>query len=268
MARPFFKWAGGKNWFVNQEYDRLPLQYNRYIEPFLGGGSVFFYMNPEQAILSDINDELINAYICLRDEFESVYRNLHTHQIKNSKEYYYVIRSRRTRTNATSAARTIYLNKACFNGIYRVNRDGGFNVPYGKVKNVIFDKHDLHDSSIALGNVEILCQDFEETIDLAERDDFIFCDPPYAVLNEDNRFVSYTANLFSWNDQVRLSLALNRAAQRGVKILMTNVNHQEVRALYENLYGFELDVVERNCMISSQLNARRVYSELIVTANM
>ena len=115
---------------------------------------------------------------------------------------------------------------------------------------------------------EILCQDFEATIDQAEQDDFIFCDPPYAVLNEDNRFVSYTANLFSWNDQVRLSQALNRAAQRDVKILMTNVDHQAVRTLYETLQGFELEVVERKCVISSQLNARRIYSELIVTANM
>lgn len=129
MAKPFLKWAGGKKWFVNQERDRLLLDFNRYIEPFLGGGSVFFYINPQQAILSDINAELVNAYICLRDEFESVYKKLHIHQIHNSEEYYYIIRDRQTRTNATSAARTIYLNKACFNGVYRVNRDGKFNVP-------------------------------------------------------------------------------------------------------------------------------------------
>lgn len=267
MAKPFLKWAGGKKWFVNQERDRLLLDFNRYIEPFLGGGSVFFYINPQQAILSDINAELVNAYICLRDEFESVYKKLHIHQIHNSEEYYYIIRDRQTRTNATSAARTIYLNKACFNGVYRVNRDGKFNVPYGKVKNLIFDRNALQESSIALRGTEILCQDFEATIDQAEQNDFIFCDPPYAVLNEDNRFVSYTANLFSWNDQVRLSHALNRAAQRGVKILMTNVDHQAVRALYEVLHGFELEVVERKCVISSQLKARCVYSELIVTIN-
>ena len=255
MAKPFLKWAGGKKWFVNQERDRLLLDFNRYIEPFLGGGSVFFYINPQQAILSDINAELVNAYICLRDEFESVYKKLHIHQIHNSEEYYYIIRDRQTRTNATSAARTIYLNKACFNGVYRVNRDGKFNVPYGKVKNLIFDRNALQESSIALRGTEILCQDFEATIDQAEQNDFIFCDPPYAVLNEDNRFVSYTANLFSWNDQVRLSHALNRAAQRGVKILMTNVDHQAVRALYEVLHGFELEVVERKCVISSQLKA-------------
>lgn len=123
MAKPFLKWAGGKKWFVNQERDRLLLDFNRYIEPFLGGGSVFFYINPQQAILSDINAELVNAYICLRDEFESVYKKLHIHQIHNSEEYYYIIRDRQTRTNATSAARTIYLNKACFNGVYRVADD-------------------------------------------------------------------------------------------------------------------------------------------------
>lgn len=178
MAKPFLKWAGGKKWFVNQERDRLLLDFNRYIEPFLGGGSVFFYINPQQAILSDINAELVNAYICLRDEFESVYKKLHIHQIHNSEEYYYIIRDRQTRTNATSAARTIYLNKACFNGVYRVNRDGKFNVPYGKVKNLIFDRNALQESSIALRGTEILCQDFEATIDQAEQNDFIFCDPP------------------------------------------------------------------------------------------
>lgn len=181
MAKPFLKWAGGKKWFVNQERDRLLLDFNRYIEPFLGGGSVFFYINPQQAILSDINAELVNAYICLRDEFESVYKKLHIHQIHNSEEYYYIIRDRQTRTNATSAARTIYLNKACFNGVYRVNRDGKFNVPYGKVKNLIFDRNALQESSIALRGTEILCQDFEATIDQAEQNDFIFCDPPYAI---------------------------------------------------------------------------------------
>ena len=150
MAKPFLKWAGGKKWFVNQERDRLLLDFNRYIEPFLGGGSVFFYINPQQAILSDINAELVNAYICLRDEFESVYKKLHIHQIHNSEEYYYIIRDRQTRTNATSAARTIYLNKACFNGVYRVNRDGKFNVPYGKVKT-----HKVHILRLLSGKIPL-----------------------------------------------------------------------------------------------------------------
>jgi len=102
MAKPFLKWAGGKKWFVNQERDRLQLDFNRYIEPFLGGGSVFFYINPQQAILSDINAELVNAYICLRDEFESVYKKLHIHQIHNSEEYYYIIRDIRFKVKSDS----------------------------------------------------------------------------------------------------------------------------------------------------------------------
>ena len=268
MAKSFFKWAGGKNWFIHRENNRLPLQYNRYIEPFLGGGSVFFFMNPEHAILSDINAELINAYVCMRDEFDSVYDNLKTHERNNSRDYYYKIRNRKTRTNATSAARTIYLNKACFNGIYRVNRNGEFNVPYGTAKNVYFNKSDLRDASDLLRHAEIRCQDFELTIDMADDNDFIFCDPPYAVLDEENRFVSYTADIFSWDDQIRLSEALERARRRGVQILMTNVNHPEVRALYEENQGFELNIVERNCGISGLNEGRRIYSELIVTANM
>lgn len=267
MAKSFLKWTGGKNWFIHRETNRLPLQYNRYIEPFLGGGSIFFFMNPEHAILSDINAELINTYVCMRDEFNSLYNNLKIHERNNSRDYYYKIRNRNTRTNATSAARTIYLNKACFIGIYRVNRNGKFNVPYGTAKNVYFNKSDLREASDLLRNAEIHCQDFELTIDMANDNDFIFCDPPYAVLDEGTRFVSYTADIFSWADQIRLSEALERARQRGVQILMTNVDHPEVRALYEENQGFELNAVERNCSISGLNEGRRIYSELIVTAN-
>ena len=268
MAKPFLKWAGGKGWFIYRERNRLPLQYNCYIEPFLGGGSVFFYMNPERAILSDINEELINVYVCMRNEFSSVYKNLKIHERNNSREYYYRIRDRKTKTNATTAARTIYLNKACFNGVYRVNRDGKFNVPFGTERDIHFIKPELEEASNLLQNAEILHQDFEATIDRANENDFIFCDPPYAVREENNRFVSYTADLFSWDDQIRLSDALNRARQRGAQILLTNVDHPEVRALYEGNPGFELNTIERMCVISGTNEGRRNYNELIVTANM
>lgn len=268
MAKPFLKWAGGKGWFVFREGDRLPIHYNCYVEPFLGGGSVFFHMNPEHAILSDINAELINAYVCMRDEFNSVYQNLKIHERKNSEDYYYKLRNRKTRTNATKAARTIYLNKACFNGIYRVNSDGRFNVPFGTARNIHFIRHELEEASNLLRNAEIHNQDFEITINRANENDFIFCDPPYAVLDEDNRFVGYTADLFSWNDQIRLSNALDRARQRGAQILMTNVDHPAVRALYEGNQGFVLNTVERKCVISGTNEGRKNYNELIVTANM
>lgn len=162
----------------------------------MGGGAVFFFEEPNRAILSDINNELVNTYIAVRDNVDLVYKNLRIHSQKHSEEYYYQIREKRPRKLYTIAARMIYLNKACFNGIYRVNREGKFNVPFGMRDSVSFDKGDLKGSSEALQGVELLCQDFEATIDMARENDFLFCDPPYAVVNEDNRFVSYNADVF------------------------------------------------------------------------
>lgn len=267
MSDTFLKWAGGKRWFVNHEGNRLPSDYNRYIEPFLGGGAVFFHLKPQKAILSDINQELINTYLAVRDDSEGVYKYLKGHAKLHCKNYYYKIRDMRPRKQITAAARMIYLNKACFNGIYRVNKNGKFNVPYGKRDNIEFVEDNIKKSSEILKNSEILCQDFEITIDMAERGDFIFCDPPYAVLEEDKRFVGYNADVFCWRDQVRLAEALTRAMNRGVKIIMTNVDHPAVRELYENIQGFTLDTAQRQCFIAGMVESRKEYGELIVSAN-
>lgn len=267
MSNSFLKWAGGKRWFVNRENRRFPSEYNRYIDPFLGGGAVFFYLEPQMAILSDTNNELINTYIAVRDDIESVYHNLRIHARNHCREYFYQVRDRRTRTLATSAARMIYLNKSCFNGIYRVNKQGKFNVPYGTRDEISFDYENLIEASNALQNSQILCQDFEATIDMAQEGDFIFCDPPYAVVDEENRFIGYNADAFSWQDQVRLANALGRAKDRNVKIIMTNVEHVEVRKLYENIEGLILDTVQRQCFISGTADGRKLYQELIVSAN-
>lgn len=270
MSNTFLKWAGGKKWFITGYNSFLPTNYNRYIEPFLGGGSVFFYMQsvqPHESILSDVNEELINTYIAVRDQVDSVYYNLRIHARNHSRDYYYRIRNRNTRTLATSAARMIYLNKTCFNGIYRVNSQGRFNVPFGTREQISFDRQLLVQSSLDLTNASLLCQDFEQTIDMAEDGDFLFCDPPYAVINEDDRFVGYTADIFSWKDQIRLANALSRARQRGVKIVMTNVEHPTVRRLYEEREGFCLDTITRKCIISGNTKGRKSYKELIVRAN-
>ena len=267
MNNSFLKWAGGKRWFVNHENQRFPKEYNKYIEPFLGGGAVFFFLNPDEAILSDINEELINTYIAVRDDVESVYRNLRIHARNHCKDYYYKIRDRSPRTSSTAAARMIYLNKSCFNGIYRVNKQGKYNVPYGTKDELNFDHDSLVNTSKVLKKAQILCQDFENTIDMAQEGDFIFCDPPYAVMNEDNRFVGYNADVFSWRDQIRLANALERAKDRRVKIIMTNVEHKDVRKLYENMKGFSLDIVQRRCFISGTVEGRKAYQELIVSAN-
>ncbi|MBE7065680.1 MAG: Dam family site-specific DNA-(adenine-N6)-methyltransferase [Ruminococcaceae bacterium] len=268
MSEAFLKWAGGKKWFINRQKQIFPVEYNRYIEPFLGGGSVFFYLKPQNAILSDINEELINTYIAVRDDFEHVYQNLKMHSKKHCENYYYEIRQRKTRCLATSAARMIYLNKTCFNGIYRVNKDGIFNVPCGTQKEICFEYEKLLKSSMVLKKAQILCQDFEQTIDLAQAGDFIFCDPPYTVMDEENRFVGYNADVFSWRDQIRLAAALRCAREKKAKIIMTNIDHPNVRALYENLDGFKLCSIQRKCFISGTLDGRRDYKELIVTANL
>ncbi|MBM6990721.1 MAG: Dam family site-specific DNA-(adenine-N6)-methyltransferase [Mobilibacterium timonense] len=267
MAEAFLRWAGGKRWFIQKESHRLPNaeQYKRYIEPFLGGGSVFFYLEPKHALLSDYNEELIRAYIALRDNFDGIYHLLEKHQINNSKDYYYRIRNTHPTDPVDAAARTIYLNKACFNGIYRVNKSGEFNVPYGKRDVINFVYQKLKDASIALKGIDIVAQPYGTSIDEAEEGDFLFCDPPYALETAES-FVGYNADSFTWEDQVQLADSLQKAADRGVKVMVTNVDAPEVRALYDEA-TFLIDNTSRNCRIAGGLEGRKVYPELIATAN-
>jgi DNA adenine methylase len=267
VENTFLKWAGGKNWFVRYYNNMLPQKYKRYIDPFLGGGSVYFYLEPENAIISDINQELITTFIAIRDNWQKVYEILKLHSRKHSYEYYYRVRNMKPRTPATIAARMIYLNRTCFNGIYRVNRNGEFNVPIGDNTNILLETDKFKERSKILQGTQILCQDFEKTIELSQEDDFLFCDPPYAVLEEDNRFVNYTGQLFNWNDQIRLANCLHKAKERGVKIIMTNVNHAAVRSLYESIDGYKFNEVARFSSISGKSVGRKRYKELIISAN-
>lgn len=267
MNSTFLKWAGGKNWFVRHQNQRIPNPIVRYIDPFIGGGALLFFLEPQQAIVSDINQELITTYNAIQNDWQAVERNLRLHARQHNNEYYYRVRGMRPRTDATIAARMIYLNRTCFNGIYRVNRQGNFNVPIGTHNNVILQTDQFQRRSQILQNVQINCNDFEQTIDLAQRGDFLFCDPPYAVLDEEHRFVGYTRDTFDWIDQVRLMNALVRARHRGVQIIMTNVNHETVRELYEDAGGFHLEEVTRYSSISGIAGGRQQYSELIISAN-
>ncbi len=267
MAEAFLKWAGGKKWFINNESHRLPDvdSFNRYIEPFLGGGSVFFHLEPAVSLLSDYNQELIRTYIVLRDSFENLYELLEAHQRNNSKEYYYEIRKLEPKDHVEAAARMIYLNKACFNGIYRVNKKGEFNVPYGSYRSITFDFQKLKKASNALKNAEIVAREYNLSIDEAKEGDFVFCDPPYALKTAES-FVGYNANTFGWEDQIKLAESLQRAAEQGVKVMVTNVDAPEVRALY-NEATFSIDMVSRKCTIAGGNAGRKKYSELIATAN-
>lgn len=258
---PPLKWAGGKRWFVANHQDLLPKKFNRYIEPFLGSGAVFFSIQPDDALISDLNPELINLYEVIRDEPIILQKKLQEHQRKHSTEYYYSMRALRPRNKITVAARTLYLNRTCWNGLYRVNLKGEFNVPKGTKDNVVLATDDFQRLSEVLNKAEIKCQDFQDSIDAAEEGDFLFVDPPYTVAHNNNGFIKYNQNLFKWEDQIRLRDSLEKAIDRGVMLLLTNAAHKSVKDLYKN---YEQTVVSRAGVISGSASSRGVYEEMLV----
>lgn len=262
---PFLKWPGGKRWFIANHASLLPTTFNRYIEPFLGGGSVFFHLKPNQSLLSDLNPELIAVYTAVRDNWGALIQRLTYHQANHGDAYYYTVRQSKPRTTVTRAARMIYLNRTCFNGIYRVNLDGKFNVPKGTKNAVVLETDDFEQAAILLANVELRTSDFEPIIDQARENDLIFADPPYTVRHNVNGFLKYNEQLFSWDDQVRLADALERARTRGAKIVSTNANHSSVRCLYRER-GFTLKAVSRYSPISADPKSRRQFEELVIRA--
>ncbi len=259
---PFLRWAGGKRWLISNYKNLFPTEYNTYIEPFLGSGRVFFHLSPSKAILSDLNSELITTFKALKNDPSSILTSLKKHAQKHNQEYYYNMRNKNPRCEREIASRFIYLNRTCFNGIYRVNSKGKFNVPFGKKENVILPTDNFFETSSILQNVELLNCDFAKVIDKAKENDFLFVDPPYTVAHNNNGFIQYNEKLFSWEDQIRLSEKLIEAKSRGVLIMLTNANHKEIKKLYEN--DFNLLEVSRYTSISGQSKNRKSYSELII----
>lgn len=260
---PFLKWPGGKRWFANRHLDLVPGFSGTYIEPFAGSASLFFALSPKSAILSDVNSELANAYREIKLRHQRVFALLQMHAQRHSEEYYYRVRQESPTEKSERAARFIYLNRSCFNGIYRVNLKGEFNVPKGSKDKIILDTDDFAATSRRLRGTKILCKDFEPVIDLAQDDDFVFADPPYTVRHNNNGFIKYNENLFSWSDQERLAAALARAAKRGAKILATNANHTSLVEMYSS-YGFHTRPISRYSSISGKGGARKMYEELVI----
>ena len=260
---PFLKWAGGKRWLVRNYSRFLPEFYNNYLEPFLGSGAMYFHVNPENAILNDLNKDLIATYQGIKDYPKEVIEILKQHQENHSKSYYYEIRSKKFETLPDKTARFIYLNKTCFNGLYRVNLNGEFNVPIGTKSNVCDGTDDYIALSKILKSAELYSIDFENIIDMAGEDDFVFADPPYTVTHNNNGFVKYNEKLFSWQDQERLAASLKRAVMRGAKILSTNAFHDSVKDLYGS--EFTLTPLSRSSTIAGKSNARGKYQELLIS---
>lgn len=265
---PFLKWAGGKRWFVYQHGAIFPKHYRRYFEPFLGGGAVFFYLQPHDAVLNDLNPDLIAAYQAIKDNWVGLKKSLAFHQRAHdvSEDHYYATRAKNPKKLVPRASRMIYLNRTCFNGIYRVNKSGEFNVPRGSKDAVLMETDDFKTLSKLLSRTELRLGDFERIIDEAGEDDLIFADPPYTVRHNLNGFIKYNEVLFSWADQERLALALKRAAARGAKIVATNANHHSVRALYSS-WDFLTRSVSRFSQISADGASRRRFEEIIITSN-
>lgn len=261
-VKPFLKWAGGKRWFVHRYAHLFPKEFNRYIEPFLGGAAAFFHLAPRHAILGDANADLINVYTALQKNWQLVYRYLKEHHINHSPEYYYQIREMQLGSSFSRAAQFIYLNRTCWNGLYRVNLQGAFNVPIGTKSSVVFEDDRFDLVSKTLQSATLMVADFEDLIDTSGEGDFVFVDPPYTVRHNHNAFIKYNEKLFSWFDQVRLHQALKRAKSRGALILGTNAYHQSVRDLYEK--DFDTMCVSRNSSISSKSSTRSNFEELVI----
>jgi DNA adenine methylase len=261
--KPFLKWAGGKRWLFDSGQFSFPAYPGRYIEPFLGGGAAFFSTRPSNAILSDANMRLIELYSAIRDELADFEQFLRAHASAHSKEYYYEMRDRVFNTRPARAAQFLYLNRTCWNGLYRENLKGKFNVPIGTKQTVIFEADNFAEWSDALRDTRIECRDFEDAIDEARSGDFVFVDPPYTVRHNMNGFVKYNQNIFAWDDQVRLRDALKRASARGAMFALTNADHESVRELYSG-FGRHQQLT-RHSVIAAKSAHRSRSTELLIT---
>ncbi|HLP88846.1 MAG TPA: DNA adenine methylase [Nostocaceae cyanobacterium] len=265
--RPFLKWAGGKSRLIQQYQVYFPKNYQTYYEPFLGGGAVFFYLQPQKAILTDINAELINAYCCVRDHVEKLIDLLKEHQNRHSLSYYYDVRNYDKGSNLERAARLIYLNKTCFNGLYRVNSQGKFNVPVGRYKKPNICQEDLlRAAAQALTEVEIKQADFTEVLNFAVGEkDFVFCDPPYLPISNTSNFTAYSQNAFNIQDQERLRDTCAKLASRGVKVMICNSDSEVIENLYTEI-NFKIHKIKAARSINSNTKSRGLINELLITS--
>lgn len=266
MNEPFLKWAGGKRWLATSFALPPASTFERYIEPFLGGGAVFFALAPSRALLSDINGELITLYHVVRDEPDLLKRILDVHQSLHGPEHYYAVRAALPASAVERAARMLYLNRTCWNGLYRVNRKGEFNVPIGTKKVVTTANEDFSEISQLLRRADIRTADFQQTIEEAESGDFLFVDPPYTVKHNMNGFVKYNETIFSWADQVRLRDVVRAAAKRGAAVMITNADHECVRDLYKR--DFSYSSLSRSSILSGRPSGRGATTEALFSANL
>lgn len=263
IARPFLKWAGGKTQLLDLLAAKVPASFNRYVEPFVGGGAFFFALQPRTAVIADSNPELINVYESIAKNVERVIE--HLSGFENAEPFFYELRKMRFSEldKSFAAARLIYLNRTCFNGLYRVNRKGQFNVPYGRYKNPRFCQPEvLRAAAEALQGVKIICADYKAVLAAnAKHGDFIYLDPPYLPVSQYADFKRYTKEQFYEDDHRELAEEVNRLQKLGCYVLLTNSNHPLVHELYD---PYHVEVVKSRRNISSN-SKTRTGQDVIVT---
>lgn len=261
------RWAGGKTWLLKDLYKYLPEKFNNYYEPFLGGGSVYIHLKSirkiqNEAFLSDRNTDLINAYNVIKSNSTELIRILKDY--KNEKEFYYFLRDQKFSNNIQKAAQFIFLNRTSFNGIYRVNLKGEYNVPYGfKRYKILFDFDNLLKLTDTFKDATFNSCDFEENLEKVQKGDLIFLDPPYTVAHENNGFIKYNQKIFAWEDQERLAENIELIKAKGAYFILTNAVHININNLFQNIGSKHL--VNRYSVVGGKGAKREVISEYIFT---
>ncbi len=264
--KPFLKWAGGKRQLITQLELFFPKSFENYIEPFVGGGAVFFHLLPEKAVLIDNNPVLINVYNMIKTQVNDLISSLKKH--RNESDYFYSVRNFDREDNyknwsdVEKASRTIFLNKCCFNGLYRVNSKGYFNVPFGKYKNPLFcDEENLNLVNKTLQNVEIIQGSFEMCLEYATSNSFLYMDPPYVPVSDTSSFTSYTKDNFKLNDQKKLKKVFDKLTDIGAKVLLSNSFCDFILELYKD---YEISILNARRSINSNATKRGVIKEVLI----
>ena len=266
VPRPFVKWAGGKRQLLAILNDAAPNSFGRYFEPFIGGGAFLFSQLPDHATIADVNPELINCYQIIRDDVEALMRSLKLH--KNEEEYFYATRAKDLSklTPIQRASRFIYLNKTCFNGLYRENRSGQFNTPFGRYVNPkIVDKENLLAISAYLktSDVKINCDSYQSVLDEAKAGDFVYFDPPYVPLTKTANFAGYVKGGFGMNDQADLAKVYAKLSEMGVLVMLSNSNTDIIHELYKD---FSIKTIHATRSINCKGGSRgKEANEVLVT---
>jgi len=273
--KPFVKWVGGKRQLLKQfkDLDLYPpkgfdVNKGRYFEPFVGGGAVFFDLLPKQAFLSDLNKDLVITYNVIKNNLHELIRSLKKHIY--DKDYFFKIRALETKnlTDVEIASRFIYLNRTCFNGMYRVNSKGKFNVPFGRYTNpVICDEDNLRKVSESLKNVSIKYQDYKEVLNQAKSGDFIYFDPPYYPVNKTSSFTSYTSENFLEKEQIELRDTFVELHKKGCFVMLSNSDTEFVNKIYSetNIKKIKIAKIQAGRMINSKSERRGKVSEVLIT---